>query len=129
MNTARWEQVKQILEQAVLLPPEQRQVYLDTECARDPQLRAEVESLIISHDAAGSQFLAVAAPDILLHSTSPASHTPEAPRNQVIGNYRLVEELGHGGMGQVWLAEQTAPVKRRVALKLIKAGIFDSATH
>jgi serine/threonine protein kinase len=128
MSAARWEQVKQILEHAVLLGPEQRKLYLDNECAADQELRAEVESLIASHDAAGSQFLAVAAPDILLNSTSPASHTPEAPRNQVIGNYRLVEELGHGGMGRVWLAEQTAPVKRRVALKLIKAGIFDSAT-
>ena len=128
MSAARWEQVKQILEQAVLLGPEQRKLYLDNECAADQELRAEVESLIASHDAAGSQFLAAVAPDILLNSTSPHIHTPEAPRNQVIGNYRLVEELGHGGMGRVWLAEQTAPVKRRVALKLIKAGIFDSAT-
>jgi len=128
MSAARWEQVKQILEQAVLLGPEQRKLYLDNECAADQELRAEVESLIASHDAAGSQFLAVAAPDILLISTSSDIHTPEAPRNQTIGNYQLIEELGRGGMGQVWLAEQTAPVKRRVALKLIKGGIFDSAT-
>jgi len=128
MSAARWEQIKEILEHAVLLAPEQRKLYLDNECAGDQELRAEVESLIASHDAAGSQFLAAVAPDILLNSTSPHIHTPEAPRNQVIGNYRLVEELGRGGMGQVWLAEQTAPVKRRVALKLIKAGIFDSAT-
>ena len=44
-----------------------------------------------------------------------------------IGNYRLLRELGHGGMGQVWLAEQTAPVRRLVALKLIRAGMYDDA--
>jgi WD40 repeat protein/serine/threonine protein kinase len=43
-----------------------------------------------------------------------------------IGNYRLVSELGHGGMGQVWLAEQVAPVHRWVALKLIRAGLYDA---
>ena len=44
-----------------------------------------------------------------------------------IGPYLLIKKLGEGGMGQVWLAEQTAPVKRQVALKLIKSGLYDSA--
>src|SRR5258708_23536969 len=44
-----------------------------------------------------------------------------------VGSYRLVRELGVGGMGQVWLAEQTEPVHRRVALQVIKAGIYDAA--
>ena len=53
--------------------------------------------------------------------------TPRAEDRVSIGPYVLMRKLGEGGMGQVWLAEQTAPVKRRVALKLIKGGLYDGA--
>lgn len=124
MSTERWERTKQILEEALRLPSDRRLAYLDSVCGSDRELRSEVESLIASHEQAGSQFLAVAAQELLL--TSP-QNLPKSPVNQVIGHYRLVEELGRGGMGQVWLAEQTTPVKRQVALKLIKGGMFDSS--
>jgi serine/threonine protein kinase len=122
MSTERWERTKQILEEALRFPPERRKSYLDIACGSDGELRAEVESLICSHEAAGSQFLAATAPELLLA----AAGTAASPVNKVIANYRLVEELGSGGMGQVWLAEQTAPVKRQVALKLLKGGMFDT---
>src|ERR1700676_4636742 len=124
MSSERWELTKQILEEALRLTSERRPAYLASACRADRELRAEVESLIASHEDAGSQFLAVAAPELLLTSLQ---NPPKAPMNPVIGHYRLVEELGGGGMGQVWLAEQTAPVKRQVALKLIKFGRFDES--
>ena len=123
MKTQRWERTKEILEQALRLPPDERQAYLDAACRPDGELRSEVESLIAAHEAAGSQFLAATAPEVL-ELTFPIS-SPQSRLNQVIGHYRLVEEIGRGGMGQVWLAEQTAPVRRQVALKLIRAGMFD----
>jgi serine/threonine protein kinase len=128
MNTERWEQTKQILEEALRMAPSQRAAYLDLACGADGELRAEVESLIASHEEAGSQFLAAAAPEVLnFAASSPSIKLRASPLEHMIGHYRLVEEIGSGGMGQVWLAEQTAPVRRRVALKLIRGGMFDTS--
>jgi len=66
--------------------------------------------------------------DTLLESFRLDSSAEAEPQTQVIGPYRLLRELGVGGMGQVWLAEQTEPIRRQVALKLIRAGMYDSAT-
>jgi serine/threonine protein kinase len=123
MSSERWERTKQILEDALQLAPEQRVAYLDSACGQDCDLRSEVESLIASYEEAGSHFLDAAAPEIV--ELTGSSNLPTSQLNQVIGHYRLVEEIGSGGMGQVWLAEQTVPVKRQVALKLIRGGMFD----
>jgi serine/threonine protein kinase len=124
MSSERWERTKRVLEEALRLASERRPAYLDSACGTDRELRAEVESLIASHEEAGSQFLAVAAPELLL----PPSQNPiNAPLSRIIGRYELIEELGRGGMGQVWLANQIAPVRRKVALKLIKGGMFDTS--
>jgi serine/threonine protein kinase/Flp pilus assembly protein TadD len=97
--------------------PAQRRAYLDEACAGRPDLRRQVEQLLRLHEGAGS-FLEKPATE------SPAA-SPEGP-GAAIGPYKLLEAIGEGGMGTVWMAQQTEPVRRLVAVKLIKAGM-DSA--
>jgi serine/threonine protein kinase/tetratricopeptide (TPR) repeat protein len=125
MNTDRWERVKRTLEEALLRAPSERSAFLDVACGPDHELRVEVESLVAHHAEAGSEFLAAAAPELL--AIDPQDSLPQNLLNRTIGNYRLVEEIGRGGMGMVWRAEQISPVRRHVALKLIKAGMYDDA--
>src|SRR5437870_5804688 len=86
--------------------PEDWGAYLDQACADDPELRRQVDDLLKAHLEAGSV---------------PGAAVEAA--GTFIGPYKLIEEIGEGGMGAVWMAQQTEPVKRLVAVKLIKAGI------
>src|SRR5262245_47161316 len=107
--------------------PAERAAYLDGACGGDAELRHRVEALLKAHDEPSS-FLERPAPappgtgEYLSAADAPA---PEGP-GTVIGPYKLLQKLGEGGMGAVYMAEQEQPVRRRVALKLIKAGM-DSA--
>jgi hypothetical protein len=93
--------------------------FLDREC--DAEMRPHVERLLSAHPKAG-RFLEEGPPN--LPSTSDDA-PPTAPGTRV-GPYKLLQPIGEGGMGSVWMAEQTKPVRRMVALKLIKPGM-DSA--
>jgi serine/threonine protein kinase/tetratricopeptide (TPR) repeat protein len=99
--------------------PDRRAAYLDRACGGDHAMRARVEALLRAHEQAGS-FLQ--APPVAGPPTLDTPRAPEGP-GTVIGPYKLLQPIGEGGMGTVYMAEQTAPVKRRVALKVIKAGM------
>ena len=100
------------------LAPSARPAFLDASCAGDPGLRAEVESLL-AHDANPPPIVRTGAcADPLL----PVDGVPAA-----IGPYEIVEKVGEGGMGVVYRAQQRAPIRREVAIKLIRRGIETEA--
>src|SRR5262245_61384410 len=99
--------------------PEERAAYLDQACGGDPALRAGVEALLRA-DVGASGFLAQPAPALVATvNEAPASEGP----GTVIGPYKLLEQIGEGGFGVVFMAEQTQPVRRKVALKVLKPGM------
>jgi serine/threonine protein kinase len=105
--------------------PEERAAYLAAACAGDAELQQRIEALLQAHDAAGS-FLEKAA----VGENVTAAEQPEAPAGRVtespgtrIGPYKLLQRIGEGGMGVVYMAEQQEPVRRMVALKIIKPGM------
>jgi serine/threonine protein kinase len=118
-----------LFHEALARPPAEWGAYLDQACAGDPALRAAVEVLLAAHGAPGS-FLdrpAVAQPEGQGASV-PATLGPViGPGAVIAGRYTLLESIGEGGMGRVWVAEQTQPVRRKVALKLIRAGMDSRA--
>ena len=114
------EKIKEILTEALEKETEtERKAYLDEVCRNDMNLRSEVESLLRSHNNAGD-FLEESpfGPDITLDN-SPLTEGP----GTVIGRYKLLEKIGEGGMAVVYMAEQTEPIRRKVALKIIKLGM------
>lgn len=111
---------REIFEAAIELPDAAAcKEFLDQVCASDRFLRARVESLLKAYAASGS-FLQVPVSDPL--DLTLLDHTPEKPGGQV-SSYKLLQQLGEGGMGVVYMAEQREPVQRRVALKIIKPGM------
>jgi WD40 repeat protein len=106
----------------------ERAAYLNRECGQDPALRAEVESLLRAHERAGG-FLEPPPehqrPTVALDGSSSTLLLGSDPvaGAVVAGRYTLVGVIGEGGMGTVWRAEQTEPVRREVALKVLKPGM------
>jgi tetratricopeptide (TPR) repeat protein len=97
---------------------DERAAFLDRACGNNPALRAEVEALLRAHELSGDlldlpENVPVTANDL------PAGEGPGA----ILGKYKLLEQIGEGGMGAVWMAEQTQPIHRRVAVKVIKQGM------
>src|SRR5271166_270989 len=121
MNQPSWAHVKELLHQALALEPDVRAKFLDEVCASNAALRAELESLLSVGDELKTGFLE-SPPSANFSADDAAFSAAALAEGQLFAErFQLVRRLGEGGMGQVWLAEQTAPVRRPVALKLIKA--------
>ena len=103
---------RQIFETAIELSGDARSEWLAEACSGDPDLFERVSRLLAAHERASD------APSRLVTPRPVALEDPEA-----IDDYRILERIGEGGMGVVYLAEQTQPVRRRVALKIIKLGM------
>src|SRR2546430_1424857 len=110
-----------IVEAALALPPEERCAYVDKACVDDANLRQLVEALLHAHKqlaALRHQETATGPKPTMVVSLPPT----EKPGDR-IGRYKLIQQIGEGGCGVVYMAEQEEPVKRRVALKVIKLGM------
>ncbi len=101
----------------------EQSAYLDEQCGQDERLRAEVMELI-AHDRQASGFLEPSSDPPVATLEIPSNETPgHEMLAQMIGGYKIREKLGEGGMGVVYVAEQARPVRRKVALKIIKPGM------
>lgn len=122
MADERWNRLWDIFHAALDRQPDDRNAFLQSACGADGELRREIEELISSHSQRG---------DYLEHnphfSTVISAAAPEAMIGQLIDNrYRIRSVIGTGGMGVVYLGDQERPIRRAVAIKLIKRGL-DSA--
>jgi eukaryotic-like serine/threonine-protein kinase len=126
MNGADSSRLEQLLESVMQRPPAERGAFLDEACGGDSALRARLEALLTARDRdaarAGAPAAGTVVEDVPCSTAAAPSVTGEG-EGTFIGRYKLLEKLGEGGFGVVWAAEQREPVRRRVALKIIKLGM------
>ncbi|HRH43192.1 MAG TPA: protein kinase, partial [Pyrinomonadaceae bacterium] len=117
VTAERWKQIKEIFDEAAELDPLERVQYLDSACLKDNELRQAVEKMLAVEDDA----------ELFLEESPVGSlerSNPQEFSNQDLGSYKLVKEIGHGGMGRVFLAERNdQEFKKKVAVKIVKRGM------
>ena len=112
--------IKTIFAEALEKPSAEGQAaYVKKACGSNSELRSRVEALLESHNEAGSFFQKPAIGPAITLDDSPLAEKP----GTVIGRYKLLEKIGEGGMAVVYMAEQEKPIRRKVALKIIKLGM------
>jgi tetratricopeptide (TPR) repeat protein len=115
MTPERWQKLKELFGGALELHGEAREIFLDAGCKEDPSLRVEVEKLLSS----AQQTSSLDKPVVRLADIAPDEKPPES-----VGPYRILREIGHGGMGTVYLAERTdGAYEKTVAVKIIRRGM------
>ena len=125
MKPERWHQIERAFEQALELSEEERQAFLSNVCDGDDELRTEVESLLESHRRADELF---DRPSLFLPEDTLANRRDVLLPGRVIGRYRIIHEIGCGGMGEVYLAARAdEQYEKQVAIKLIKRGMDTEA--
>ncbi len=121
---------EELFQRAKSLAAPERRAFLDAACGADAALRSRVDALLRTYDDSAHATATVAGVPAArvpeAHAASAAMGAsgiaPEAPPAQ-IGPYKLLERIGEGGFGEVWAAEQREPIRRKVALKVVKAGM------
>ncbi|HQR06488.1 MAG TPA: serine/threonine-protein kinase [Gemmatales bacterium] len=117
-----------LLELVLRTPEAERSALLDRTCEGRPELRARIEGLLKTEVTSVQIISHPPALDATTGHQATGSYTSDDTAGVVIaGRYKLLEEIGEGGMGTVWMAQQSEPVKRQVAIKLIKAGMDSKA--
>ena len=107
-----------------LTQPPQRSAFLDAACAGDAALRKRLEDLLGAQAAADDFFRPLPSPPrVVAAAPSAPEPAPDEHLGTMIGRYKLLQKIGEGGMGVVYMAEQEQPVHRKVALKIIKLGM------
>jgi eukaryotic-like serine/threonine-protein kinase len=114
MADENWERVREIFHSALSRQPEERQNFVNEACGKDERLRAEVESLLSSHDSADGFMETPAVAKVA--EVIGAEKKLEAGKR--FGHYEIIKQIGAGGMGQVYLAKDKK-LDRRVAIKIL----------
>jgi eukaryotic-like serine/threonine-protein kinase len=143
MEPERWQEIERLYDSALHENSSARAAFLKRACGEDTGLRRAVE-LLLEQEEKDDGFLEMPAMEVAAkvlardsQADRPELDSPAPPADSAadltpvarisFGPYRLLHRLGEGGMGSVWLAEQTTPVRRQVALKFIKAGMYDDS--
>jgi serine/threonine-protein kinase len=120
MEPERWRQIKELLNATLDEEPHARHSFLRDRCGADEELCREVRSLLASHEQVGDF---IEAPAVNIPEEVFDAWLDEARTGEQIGHYKILREVGSGGMGTVYLAERADEFRLRVALKIVKRGM------